>query len=279
MTYTSQETGIESGQPVEIYRFTLGATMFTYTSAEDDVVVSGTTYTAAPVSRRSISVDRNENNQSLRVELPGDNVFVRRYIGVVPGQRAELVIQRYHRNDGGTPEVITIFNGFVTAVTFENDGQKATIDALPIQAAVSRPMPRFKFTGLCNHVLYDEQCQVDENSSSFRFTGTVASVNSSGTTLTVTGAAAFNADPDFFVAGFIQSAAGDDFRAVLAQSGDDLVINLPFATDPTGSSVIVLAGCDHTIETCDSKFNNLTRFGGFNFIPALNPFESGIEIR
>ena len=50
-----------------------------------------------------------------------------------------------------------------------------------------------------------------------------------------------------------------------------------------GSTVVVLAGCDHSVTTCDTKFNtpedtqsNVINYGGFPFVPGKNPFETGL---
>lgn len=76
---------------------------------------------------------------------------------------------------------------------------------------------------------------------------------------------------------------GDDARLILSQSGDDLQLLLPFPDSILGSTVVILAGCDHTVTTCDSKFNtpsdpqsNVVNFGGFPFVPTKNPFEGGV---
>ena len=43
-----------------------------------------------------------------------------------------------------------------------------------------------------------------------------------------------------------------------------------------GQDVDVFAGCDHTVDTCDQKFDNVINYGGWPYVPSKNPFESGI---
>lgn len=81
----------------------------------------------------------------------------------------------------------------------------------------------------------------------------------------------------------MEVGGGDDHRLILSQSGDDVTLLLPFPETIVGSTVVLLAGCDHSITTCDTKFNtpedtlsNVINYGGFAFVPNKNPFETGL---
>jgi hypothetical protein len=74
----------------------------------------------------------------------------------------------------------------------------------------------------------------------------------------------------------VEALGGVDRRLILSSSGDVLTLLLPFTSSPLGSTVIVFAGCDHTIATCKSKFNNVVNYGGFAFVPTKNIFQTGI---
>ncbi|WVX90535.1 tail assembly protein [Vibrio phage VpP2 MP] len=43
-----------------------------------------------------------------------------------------------------------------------------------------------------------------------------------------------------------------------------------------GMEVSLVAGCDRTKATCQSKFNNLANYGGYLAVPTKNPFQDGI---
>jgi hypothetical protein len=72
-------------------------------------------------------------------------------------------------------------------------------------------------------------------------------------------------------------ATGNDYRMVVAQSGDVLTLLIDFAAPMLAQAVTVHAGCSHLIAVCHSKFANAIRFGGFPYIPKRNPFETGID--
>ncbi len=281
MTYEAFEESAEGSQPIEVYKFTLGAQVFKYTSAEDTITIGADIYAPIAISRSNLRQGPEERDSVLEIEVPTDNAFAGLYLSIVPGDRAKIVVQRVQRPDFPGPEVITIFTGFVQGVRFTNQGKTATIAALPTISVTSRPIPRFTYSSLCNHLLYDTGCKVDETDSAFLLDNALVTA-ASGNTITVAGVAAKGAS-DFFVSGFVAASGNSDFRLVIAQSGDVLTLLLPFPFAVVGTTVDVLAGCDHTIATCDSKFftpevvtSNVINFGGFAFIPTRNIFETGL---
>lgn len=273
MTYSAFETSVESGRPVEIYLFEIGGDLYPYTSADVEQVVNSITYEPVPLGRNEIVVGPEDRRNVLEVSMPSSLALPQLYITAVPGKRAKLTVQRFHSNDTPTPELATIFTGFVRSVAFTRNAGEAKVACIPIAAATSRQIPRFTFQGLCNHVLYDPRCTIDENDSSYRHDGTVLSI--SGNDIVVQGADGFT--DGWFTGGFVENAGGLDHRMILGHTGTTLTMMLPFGTDPTGSTVTVRAGCDHTITTCQSKFDNVINYGGFAFIPVRNIFQTGLQ--
>jgi uncharacterized phage protein (TIGR02218 family) len=279
MTYNAFETSREGGRPIEVYRFIQGGTSFEYTSAEDELVVNTLTYSPEAISRGKIGQSPSDRKTVLEITVPASNTFALRFKVSTPAARARSTVQRLHRSDFPTPEVVTIFDGYVSSVAFEEDGKVAKIACTPVTAAQSRPVPRFSYQGMCNHVLFDDGCKVDDTDANWRLTATATAVT--GSVVTVSGAGAFGAD--WWVGGFMEVNGGDDSRLILSQSGDDLQLLLPFPGSIVGGNVTILAGCDHLIDTCDTKFNttedtlsNVINYGGFAFVPTKNPFETGL---
>lgn len=279
MTYDAFQSSVESSQPVETYRITQGAVSFFYTSGPETVTLDLIDYVpVAGLERGTLSYGSEERQAQLEVRIPGNNEFVRQYTSIVPGQRAKLELTRHQYLDGGTPEVILLFSGYVSSVTFIEEGRVATMTVVPDESALSGTIPRFVYSGLCNNVLYDDHgsvgCRVDDTDPAFRHTGTVTDID--GDVITVTGVTGF---PDgFFTAGFVEASNGLDHRLILDHVGNDLTLLLPFSVNVlgVGDSVDVLAGCDHSAQTCNDKFDNLVNFGGFPYVPTINPFQHGL---
>ena len=274
MTFAQYEESQEGSRPVELYTFTTGASIRRWTSAEDDIPEGADTFTAIPISRTKLNGGGAEQrDQNLVITVPSDNEVAQLFINSVPGTVTTVDIERIQRSDGPTFQVIKIFEGRITSVGFKGAGRTADINVEPIVTASSQTIPRFTYQGLCNHVLYDDLCQVDDTSPSFRLTN--ASVTAeAGNTIDVAGVSGFGAS--FFTGGFVESAGALDRRLILASSGNTLTLLLPFATSVLSSRVTVFAGCDHSIATCGATFNNVINYGGFAFVPTKNIFQTGI---
>ena len=280
MTFDTFESSIEGSQPIEGFRFILGAETFEYTPSEDVVAIDGLSYEPTPIRRSRVSQSPEDRNNVVTFTVDGQNEFARRYIAVVPGSRARVQVRRVQRPDFPGPEVIVLYEGYVSSVKFEQDGHVAKIATQPIAAATSRSIPRFTYQGLCNNVLYDNSCKVDDTDTTFRLTGEVLTVVDQ--TITVQGADGF---PDgYFTGGFVEALGGADSRLILSHVGTSLQMLLPFPFSIIGSSVNVLAGCDHTIAICGSKFftpedvtSNVINYGGFAFIPTKDIFSTGLD--
>lgn len=273
MTFDAYETAQETGRPIELYAFTIGATTYRYTSAEDTVTVSLVDYEPEAISRGRVGHGAEDKASGLEIELPGNNDFASQYVSVIPGSRARVTVSRVQRPDFPSPEVVTLFDGYVQKVQFVDNGVKAKVIAGSITSILDDQIPRRTFQAQCNHVLYDDGCQVDDTSSSYRHTGRVLTV--SGSTITV-----FNADnfsDGWFTAGSVERTGGGDSRLVLSHTGTTLELLMPFPDDITGEDVVVLAGCAHIDSVCSVKFLNIANMDAFLWVPKKNIFATGID--
>lgn len=274
MSYNAEETSLESGAPIELYTFSLGSETFYYTTAEDSFSDSGNTFVPIFIQRTVILYGPENRSQTIDITMKANNEFAQKYIGTQPSNLAIVKIQRVHRFDSAD-EVVTIFNGQVRAVGFSENGFIASLSVMPLTGAFNRTIPLFTYQSPCNHVLYDVRCKVLE--SSFTFAGTVNAVSTDGLTLTVNGLDA-SKGVGWAKGGRIDIATTNDPRLILDHTATDQVkLLVPYRTSPLNSAVNVRAGCDHTLATCKSKFDNVVNFGGFAFVPTRNPFTAGID--
>jgi len=271
MTFLTNESSLESGQPIEVYEILANGTTFRYTSAEDNVTFSGNTYEAIPIKRSETSSGPEERDFKLTIEMPTSMALPQLYTLIPPAQQPSVTITKIHRSDLGTPDTILVFKGQIESVGYERDMKICKFSVIPEISAISRNIPRRRYRSLCNHVLYDSRCTVSE--AAFTFTGLVSAV--SGNVITVTGANG-EAD-DYYTSGYIRNSAGTEFRSIIDHTGNDITVFVPFPTSIVGESVTLFAGCDHTIATCKTKFDNVINFGGYKFVPKKNIFESGLD--
>lgn len=272
MSYQTYEVSQASGSPIELYDIAIASETFHFTSGEDSWTFGITVYEPVEVSRSEISIGPDERTGIVNIMLPASHVFVRKYIQSAPGSKATMSIWRMHRTDTPTFERTLIWKGLVRSVAFTRQGEEASMGVMPITGALGRAFPRFTYQSLCNHTVYDTGCKVD--SGVFTYSANVTAVVNDQ--ITVPGLTAKGAG--WAIAGYVTDQQNRDFRLVIAQSGDVLKLLLPFSAEivTVGTSVDVVAGCDHTIATCKTKFNNVINYGGFQFVPTKNPFATGL---
>jgi len=269
MTFAAREASAESGQPIELYDFRLGTESFLWTTDGVAVTYNSLTYQPVEVRRSNLNFSQDSRAEALNVTVPASSALVRKFINSVPGQRATLTILRVHRNDPDN-QLVQFFKGIALTVAFTLNGLEAEIAVVPITGELANTIPRFVFSRQCNHVLFDNACQVVQ--SLFRHQDDVTGV--SGDTITVQGLTLKGSG--WAAGGYIALSSGE-FRQVIEHTGDNIRVLLPFPTTPLGETVEVFAGCDHSIETCNSKFNNVPNFGGFAWVPLKNPFATGLD--
>ncbi len=269
MSYSDYEKSAESGRPIELYHFTLATTHYRYTSAEDTYNWSSQDWLPRQISRTAPSQSSEERRQQMEIILPASDPVAIHYIGIVPGQPMTLEITRVHRDDPAQ-EGLVLWDGRITGASYQKGAVQCVLQGLTTEATFSRPLPRFKYQSMCNHVLYDTLCTI--NKASHIYTNTVSGV--SGDVITVTGLGSAEAD-DWAKGGYV-TLDDEDWRLILDHTGDDLTLLLPFEQSAVGQSVDVFAGCDHSLTVCNTKFSNTINFGGFPYVPTRNPFATGI---
>lgn len=265
------ESSTESSQPIELFEFIKGTDEFRYNSTEDEITIGGDTYLPIAIGRGNIAQGSDQSTRNVIVTMPASVSLAQQFIDRPPGEKVTLNIYRLQR-----PEVPTfntqalLFKGTVQSVRYPGDGTSAEFAVRSIESALNGNIPRFTFMGMCNHILYDNNCGV--NASNFDHLGTCTSI--SGDTVTISGLAASGID---FVGGYVRPTGENDFRMVLAQSGDVLTLLLPFQNDPTGTNMQAFAGCDHVLTgDCALVFDNVAEFGGFHFVPSKDVFREGV---
>lgn len=272
--FDARATGRETSRPVEIYEIDLDGTFYRYTNAEDELTVASQIYTPAAISRTRPRQGSDDRNADLKITLPASDPFATLYSEIPPGRKATIRIWQLERDESPSFDTqVLLFKGQLLSVQFSNQGYTAVLNCRAIHFALNRPIPRFTYRAQCNHVLYDAGCGVDPGL--FNVTGAVTDVT--GSVITLPGA---NAEADgYYTGGYCTPTTGDtDFRLIIDHTGNQLTLNIPFATDVTGISVQAFAGCDHNVEgDCALLFDNVINFGGFFLVPLKNIFIDGLD--
>lgn len=128
------------------------------------------------------------------------------------------------------------------------------------------------YQAACDAELGDGRCKVNLDSSAYRGTGAVLSLERSRA-FVASGLDAF--DDGWFALGTVEwtSGANSGRRAeVLLHSKIGGVVTIILLEEPVrpiaeGDAFVIRAGCDKQVSTCRAKFDNVSNFRGFPHIP------------
>lgn len=242
---------------VELYRFTQGATVWTWTSGDAAVVHASETYVPYPISRNAVTQGTDIHKANLAVKVPRNNP-----IGLQNIQYPQEAIQGLTIFEKEGSEVRVFWKGRV--ISSKLAGSEITLGCESVFTSMRRPGLRRRYQKPCPHALYGRGCKVVK--ADFDFPGTVAAI--SGTTLTVAAAAG---QPDgYFTAGIAETADGTP-RLIVEHVGSTLTLMRPFYDLAVDDGITLFPGCDQSEEVCHDRFDNLDNHGGFKRLPAKNP--------
>jgi uncharacterized phage protein (TIGR02218 family) len=124
-------------------------------------------------------------------------------------------------------------------------------------------MPRNMYQPTCLHTLYDSGCAISK--ASFSSNGVVGAGSTASIIYWPGASANFAQGTIAFSSGLL---AGVTTTVGSAVNGSALNLINPLRSVPAaGDRFAVFFGCDHTLTTCQSKFNNLANFRGFPYVP------------
>lgn len=281
MSYDALQRSRYSGKPFELYRFTMGTTVWQVTSSEEIRThpVHGL-FTPEAISRSDISMNQETSSGELEINLPLTSAIAQEFIVTVPPLPIWITLFAGHDGDA---EVITMFRGVIAKATFEED---CRLLAQPETAALRRKIPGPVYQTMCNRVLYSPDCGA--NSSAHSWTVKVGSIAADGVTVTVNAgatesaayaaywaanwsASADTAGPPSLAWGFTQDAEGHRMMIALHPSANVFVLKSRMYGLAVGDVITVFRGCRRTIKHCRA-FGRQSSFMGFDIFPSKNPF-------
>jgi uncharacterized phage protein (TIGR02218 family) len=269
--FSDRELSVHDSQPIECFEFIGSYVTYRYTSADIEVTVNGNVYTPAAVSRTGIRAGtHDEDNIQVEIEMPITMKLVVDYGFQITPPALNLTIYRVHRGTNFATDFSVYWKGPVTNIGIEDDKATFTVPSA-FAAALSGAIPSIGFQAPCNRVLFDSGCKVSRGF--YSVTTTVAATDGDVIQLMSNGGFA----DGLFIGGEIADTAHNDRRMIIAHSANLVTVNYPFAKLTVGTTVEVTAGCNHAFNgDCKNRFSNQINFGGFPFIPSINPFAEGL---
>ena len=276
--FDTLERSTQGSRPIELYEFVTPTITYRYASTESEFVNLGQTYEPIAISHDPISYSLDERTKIVKVTMPAETEFAKRYISVNPSGQVMGKIIRLQLDETPTPIRQVMFIGFVRGVQFDTDFNLAKIGLLSADGAKSESLPRRTYSSLCSNQIYDKFCGA--NSAAHTFIGPCTAMENapSGNKITITGSEA----SDHKFAGGFAAIVGEDseLRMVISQiaTTDDVLLLQPFPVSPVGRQIKLVAGCDKKLTgDCSNVFDRVKSFNGAQYVPGRPLFELGLE--
>lgn len=244
---------------IELYRFYIGNMEWLYTSHNKDVLYNSKTYKAIPIERSDFTHEATKNE--LTISMPYDYEPATLFRGFNPPGALWLEVL----SDIG----LYLFVGRIISCKIRLPQAKAMLKAVSLQTILNTQIPSRLYSYSCPWNLFDANCGV--NKASFTLYLPVNEVSISGKTLTHPSLSSY--PNGYFTGGYVES--GYESSMVIDHVGNTVTLLYPLQTWKSQTSLRLYPGCDKTLNTCQSKFNNEINFGGFPFIPKRNLMTEG----
>ena len=258
--YAATETG---ERPAWLYEITQGSNFWRWTSHGASIVAGSMEWMPEDITHTQIKKSTNCFDEGVNIKVglrSSSNPFYQFLSGPPPSPiRVKIYKTTFPVLALGT----AIYEAYVRDVSFSQRGIVDVSLSSALGVAEAR-IPRVLVQGMCNWQLYDSStCRVDEPSR--RFVATVSAADA-----TWIESASFGVGDNYLALG--RAVFGTETRLIIAHTGNRITLNAAFRSTVTaGSQVFVTPGCDKTLSTCLSKFNNVANFGGCPYVPLKNP--------
>lgn len=250
------------------------------------------TFALGPVFQRGrVKCRIGVEAQPLDVEIgagPGDLIGTLSwqeavYARLFDGATVEL--DRFFPGPGGPTDTsigaLVWFYGTIGKIAWGRTGISMTVNT-PLAQLSNTMMPRRIFGANCTHVFGAPMCGYNRTTGASLGNPPASSGSGPGGFTFAAGAGSTQlniatnyggATPQAYAEGTVTGVTGRNAgltRTIKTIGGANQSIGLlsPFIYPVAqGDQFTMLPGCDHTVTTCQSVFNNLNRFGGFPYIP------------
>jgi uncharacterized phage protein (TIGR02218 family) len=270
----------------DLYTITLlSGTILYYTDAPQDITLGGHTYlhasyanTVPGFNRGGVKLALGLQVESLEVDMLYD--LTTRIEGTTPGafanaggfDGARLKVDKFLTTDFTvtTNGVVNLFTGVVNDISAGSG--KVTLSVSSDLVYLNAAFPRNYFLPQDNNALFDAGNGL--NKAAWAVSGSVGSA----TKTTITDAALTQA-AGWFALGYIVITSGVNAgltRTVKDFSGGVLTLLYPLPTPcAAGDTFTAYPGYDRTLAQATTKFNNVSHFRGFPFVPTPEVIELG----
>ncbi len=271
MSFSTDDQSVQNSQIEELIEFEYNpknATFHTFyrvTSAAYPIVHDGKTFKPlAGIRSGNIQSTIEPGKNVMKIEgIPRTNEYFSRHL--FSTRTHETIVRIYHVQPTG---YALAWTGKISSVT-RPEGQGIMIMCNPISTMAKKPVSCGGYSVQCTHKLFSRRCGVDR--ATWSRSGTITAI--SGNTVQ---SSAFSTEADGFFTGG-ELTVNQEVKTIVGHAGDTVTLLDAFYSDDAqaGDSFDATAGCAHTIDECDSRFNNKENCGSCPHIPDANDIQNG----
>ena len=271
-TFEELETSIDSGRPVEYFRFTLNGATWYYCTADKDQDFGGAHWTAAAIESPTIQQTGEYVNDAVTMNVPSWIAPAQLFMTSAPTFPIQVTIGCKHVD---SDDIVIGYIGEILQVNFPFPG-RAVITCESLAATMRREGLRLGWQRSCPYVLYDPvNCKVDKALWKIDFT----TLSIDGFTIDVELA---TTKPDhYFDNGFIEwlhpirvleLLAIVDHTVMTGEANARFTLFGPPGELFEGALGSVYPACNFTPTNCQA-FGNYDNYGGVPDMPGKSPFD------
>lgn len=234
---------------MEFYKFYNTSLQKRFVPALTNKTLNALAYESCNITRSAITVTKNPFKSSVNFTLPKSHEFAIFLLNSPLEDNLQVAIYR---------ETSLFWEGVLSSIKLL--GSKIELNCLSSEFADSSSAQGARFSPQCWKNLYSSVCGV--NSNTYKKTLTVASVNSE--IISFPGLIAYE-----MVGGY--ALLDSQRRNIVYNSTNSITLEFAFTGTPSGL-LEIFPGCRLTTDAC-SAFNNMENFGGFPYIPSINPMD------
>lgn len=257
----------------DLYTITLvGGSVLRYSAALTALFANGYTFALGPKFERSktkIVIGTQVDELEVKIyteptDLIGGLPFLQAaWQGELDGALLQLERAFMATYGDTSPGTVVLFAGRISDIDCTRTGIdlkcRSHLELLNIQ------MPRRLWQSSCTHTFGDAMCQFDRSSMQATFSAGPASSEAQ------IAASVSPTPPNLYIQGTVIGVTGANAgssRTVTNMAGGWIYVRLAFLSPILpGDQFRLLPGCDRTLSTCTTVFNNVVHYGGFPYIP------------
>lgn len=264
-------------QPIILLEFQLSSTV-RYALFETDITYDGNTYTGIGGKLGDITESSDLTINSVKIRLKNISQTFSAYVfSLNPTEfrgKTMIVTRIFAEHIDDNTDYETLWEGICTG--WQLDGRDFLIDIKHWIYSLNDEAPRRNCNPMCQWEFGGSRCALTANAGggAGNYDEQTAQTADAGSTQERLVDAARSEADDYWNDGFVTFTTGDNagFPARKVSDSDqgstyvDFETPWPYTID-AGDQYTIIQGCDHTDNTCQSRFDNMVNYGGNLSVP------------